>query len=221
MLFNIFIPGDGLPNEQKLAAVGLPQFMPNAAGLETLSGPDGKRGVVFCWPAKDPASIRGYLPNQQTWTPAAARDGLPAGRFWLGMENRSPLAPDDCVTGQFKGYGTVLGDGQTWIVPAAAHLPQDIEIGDHCQPIYHVQERFAGLVAESREWANFIHDDSEGVSIDAKVIDYLTRILQLNYGRLIPDVIERLELFKPNALFRALLAATSGMISSEPEGAAA
>lgn len=225
MLFNIYIPGDGLPDETKLIRVGLAQFTRNAFGFETPTGPDGKCGVVFGWPdPRDPRSVRGYLPSQQTWFPAAERDGLPAGRFWVGLENQSPLTPGDCATGQFKGYQVILGDGRPWIVPAAARLPQDIRIGDHGLPIYHVQERYAGLLAESQEWTDYVHSlsaDQESVSIDGSVIDYLTRMLQLNYGWLIPDVIEHLGLFTPNALFRALLAATTGMISSETEGAAA
>lgn len=222
MLFNVYIPGDSRLDETKLIDIGLTGFTLNACGFHISSGPDGKRGVCFCWPdPRDPRSIRGYQPDNQTWFPAAERDGLPAGRFWVGLENRFPLTPADCVTGEFPGYETVLGDGKTWIVPAAAQLPKDIEIGDHGAPIYHVQERFEGLWNESREWAEFLQTitaDQPSVSINGRVIDYLTRMLQLNYGRLIPDVIDHLELFKPNPLFRALLAATTGMITSETEG---
>lgn len=224
MRYAIYIPGDGTANDQKLVDVGLGQFKVNAAFIETGDGPDGKRGVVISWPDRyDPRSTMPYLPDHQTWFPAAARDGMPAGRFWIGFDKLSPLTPDNCATGQFKGYNTVLGDGQTYVIPAAAQFPSDITIGDHGQPIYAIQERYQGLLIESSQWAHFlesIDQNQTGTTIDGAVVDYLARMLQLNYGRLIPDVIEHLGLFTPNAIFRALLAATAGMISSETEGAA-
>lgn len=82
-------------------------------------GPDGGEGVLVSIPQGE--GVR-FDADAQTWVrfdrPA------PGGTIWLGWWNDARPGPDSiqrAVT--LPGYGVLLGDGNTWVVPVAKLLP--------------------------------------------------------------------------------------------------
>lgn len=215
MRFAIYIPGDDLPDEQKLVFVGLPHLARNAAGIGTGEGPDGKPGIVFSWPdPKNPRSTMPYLPNQQEWIPAVERDGLPARRYWVGFDKLSPPTPSDLAWArQMEGGPVVMGDGRMWNIPAAGKLPKDYVLQENGMPAEVVQDRFVKFWERSQEWYDWmvgIDYDKPDIEWNADVWRFIEDALSLNY-MLTPEVISWLRLVNTDSRGRAVLAAMGGL----------
>lgn len=218
MRFLIFIPGDQLPNEQKLVTVGLPHLVRGASSMATGAGPDGKPGVVFSWPTADPRTVVGYLPDQQEWIPAVTRDDQAAGRYWVGFSKASPpTAKDLARTSQFEGSRVVLGDGSEWLLPAAGRLPQDAKLDPDGVWAFEIQQRFQKHWDDSCAWFwDLAVKASEGdsISLSGESVEYLIRALTLNY-MLTPEVASHLKLFNSQNMIPALQATVDGIRIAE------
>jgi len=85
---------------------------PRFTATPVRNGPDGKEGVVL---ADSPSVPRiGYFQDEQTWRQ------IPGTEAWVGMFANDRPKPDDLARREpLPGHPVVLGDGQTWIVPAA------------------------------------------------------------------------------------------------------
>lgn len=211
MRFAIYIPGNTLPDETKLADVGLSHLTANVAGIGTPRGPDGGPGIVFSWPqgARGPIA---YLPDQQEWTPADAEDEKPAGRYWVGFFRGQPPTPNDLAwPTQFDGAMTKLGDGNQWNIPVAGKLPMKCERGPDGKWGFIVRQQFEWFWEESRRWRvqlgvmGLVGANNGMYSIDASCCEYLTRALGMNY-MLTPEVVSRLGLFGSDTILDAMAA---------------
>src|SRR4051812_19358849 len=94
MHFQLFIPNGEGQDPRQLEEVGLADFIAGAEFMPSAAGPVAGRGVIVAWRRPGHAMI-GYHPETQTWLPAVPRDGLAAGRFWVGLWNDAPLTPQD------------------------------------------------------------------------------------------------------------------------------
>jgi hypothetical protein len=218
MRFAIYIPGDDICNpEAKLTAVGLAQFIPEAAGMGTSNGPDKRPGIVFSWPHGRVGPI-GYMPNRQTWIPALENGELAAGRYWVGFTNDSPPTPDELAwPRRFGGYSLPLGDGNAWAIPSAGMLPRSLKTSAGGRVERVVRKEFRQYFDDSVKWfADLIQRDFSELDqkFDSEIIDYLGRALSLNY-RLTPEVISELELFNTENIVLCLRASIDGLKIAE------
>lgn len=206
MHYQLFLPRKTGQDPQHLVDVGLGDHVANVNWFEDRKGPTGQGGVFAAWPRTD-APDMGYFPKRQSWCPAVAQDGRPAGRYWIGFWNDAPPTPDDLKRpAQFDGYWLELGDGRRWVIPKAVLLPQDLTLAEDGTLVRAPQERFREFWKRSEQWYRRMVlcnlDEStirvdEALSqerLDVEWWDYLLSALALNY-RLTPEVASHLKLF--------------------------
>lgn len=207
MRFAIYIPGDDINNEQKLAAVGLPHLMSGAMGLGASPGPDGKRGIVFSWP-QDGKPV-GFMPAVQEWFPAVQAADLPACRYWIGFAKDSPPTPRELSwKKQFDGHEVTLGDGKLWKIPCAGMLPQVLRMGEDGRARFEIRKQFKAYFDESAEWmVKLALQETETLvrELSTDVFLFVEKALSLNY-MLTPEVVSKLELIGTDTLKDCLFA---------------
>ena len=138
MHYQIWIPAGGT-----LESVGLADLASDEKPLEFESdGPGDRRGKLFGWDVlggrRGHGSSGVYAPDRQTWLPAPPDGELAAGRYWYGIENVAPPAPEDLArTPLHSGEELALADGQTWTIPVAERVPHrwglDPATGQFCR----------------------------------------------------------------------------------------
>lgn len=195
MHFQIYIPGVVGADPQHLVAVGLESLTLRAQFLEVLTGPDKRSGMLAGWMGGRTRQIA-YRPDQQTWTPAVAFDGMPAGRYWIGFWNDSPPTPEDLQRDYaYPGAKVRLGDERQWLLPRAYELPAEMIRADDGTWKYETQRKFHAFRLESLDWHRRLMDAEEGESIRwAPVAEFVERALAINY-RITPEVVNQLRLF--------------------------
>ena len=130
----IFIPHANKPGKITLDAVGLSDHGECLTCHAGKVGPvkDGTaKGVMCTWydmphnTGENRERRADYLPDEQTWTPAAPVNGLEAGRYWVGVWNDKPPLPIDLKRSKgIKGNPVTLGDGRDWSVPTLKQIPR-------------------------------------------------------------------------------------------------
>lgn len=122
--FFYYLPGDGEMNEERLRGAGLADvFDVDPAGkappfekARLNRGPDGGPGWLV---AREQLGGLVYRPDKgnQSWCLA------PGGACWIGWDPASPPRPQDLVRSGADGLPAELGDGNTWMLPAAELMP--------------------------------------------------------------------------------------------------
>ena len=218
MRFLIYIPGDDRTDTAKLAAVGLASLTDGCSMIGTPSGPDGKPGVVFSWPTSDPRSLMGYRAEIQEWIPAEAAGDYPEKRYWVGFVKGLPPTPQDLaksliLEGDDDSRGTLLGDGNMWVIPAAGMLPKRSRYTSKGWG-WEVIQQFEAYWNESCKWYLELStkqmDENRKMTVGADCCEYLTRALSLNY-MLTPEVVSHLGLFNTLTIGPALKATIHGI----------
>jgi hypothetical protein len=208
MHFLIFVPrqdGGRLPT---LADAGLADFAAGAMHFDLAVGPGKRAGVLFGWvKATDAAKDFGYFPDRQTWI-----ESKPAGQYWLGLWKGSAPTPAELLRPfPFRGSAVALGDGNAWIVPAAAKLPKTTapELDEHGNPKFTLDARFARYWQLSERYFAELADADftlGEIEVDAGLWHFAVEALRMNY-RLVPELVAHLGLLAPSDLLTVLAAA--------------
>lgn len=211
----IYIPGDGTANPKKLVQVGLADHVTNAFGVPTRTGPDGKCGTIFYW---QHGQQNGYFPDLQTWVPAVESAGLPADRYWVGIQNASRPQPREMERhDRCDGQLLVLGDNQQWLVPSASRIPHRLRLNKKGKAEYQPDESHMAYWKEATKWfLTLLEIEVKGqtVLLDTEIWEYLFLALTQNY-RLTKEVVNHLDLWSPSCIWAAALATIDGLAIRE------
>jgi len=192
---------------------------PSVVQTQVLSGPDGGQGRLCFWRPKG-GSERQVVVNseKQTWYEAPPRDGLPRGRFWLGVWNDETLQPADLLRRRpLDGELVRLGKFE-WIVPTARTLPKVFRFGDNGERIwpYEYPEHVAYVDAARAMVLQLIADtkpDGFTYQLDPH-LEFTERALRLNY-RVTLEVLHLMGAIREEDVWRTAHAA-----SGAPQSAA-
>ncbi|MDE2100762.1 MAG: hypothetical protein KGL39_26185 [Patescibacteria group bacterium] len=206
MHFQLYIPHPPGPSAGLLEQAGLADFVAGAESLDVEKGPDGNRGVVFAWRRPGQAQM-GYQPAKQTWLPAVPRDGLAAGRYWLGIWNDSAPTPADIARPYPRpGRSIELADGNPWLLPIAKELPADLILQDDGSWKFEIQRRFHAFYIEHLRWAELFVNASEGTTYEfAEAANFVLSALRINY-RLVPELASHVRLLNTDNVTACLFA---------------
>ena len=179
-------PDQGQLNLTLLTELGLGSIFSDCnsltvrAGDVTSGGPDGGSGVIICYqtPKGSIPDRDGYVPSQQTWHDC--------GEFWIGLDNNSPVVPEDLVReSQNDGYAIALG-GREYVVPVVRReddttlLPRDIQLNPAREVLKAQFQKNWDDSAEVIEWAqnNSWPKELDGV---AHAVELAVSVLGINY----------------------------------------
>ena len=212
MHFQLFIPDRRGADPAHLDAVGLETMRAGALFGDIAKGPDGRPGVIIAWTPAGTAKI-GFRPETQDWIPAVPRDGLPARRYWIGIDRDAPPLPADLKRPyQSPGTWVQLGDGREWLLPRAEELPRDFILADDGTPRFAVQRRYHDFYIESLRWREFFATAQPGMTYEyASLCEFVLAGLAVNY-QLTIELAHHLKLFvaagpsHPQSVSRAALA---------------
>ncbi len=183
-------------------------------------GPDGKQGRVFTW--IDPTKVRiGYVPDDQTWIPAAQNGELETGRYWVGFWNDDPPTEKDLRRPDHRrGNFIELGNGESWLITTPDTLDRYAKLESDGSLAWCVDERWNWLVTDlqKRRAESVIQqgEDKDTVTVLFDIqedIPFLVRLLQVNY-RITPEVCSHLKLFVEQPV-RKIIAALMGLTLKE------
>ncbi len=193
--FMIYVPRQLASDATILERVGLPDLVANVEMATTMQGPDGS-GLLCFWREKGEFGKHFlYQPTEQTWIPAVPYDGLPAARYFVGIQNDSPPTPNDLRYANHPGHSFVLGNGQSWTFPLLGMLDRAFKYRDDGQIEWEPIMRFKRLCETAENIRLQFRDSEEGEIIPLEtVVDVLTQALQVNY-RLTRELVSHLELF--------------------------
>lgn len=144
MHYLIFIPHKQAANQQHLIDAGLADLVRRDDEQPLCNdlvgpGPGDLPGQIWSWGDGIPA----YLPDRQTWT------ADPLKRYWLGITNDDPPKPTELVRKRpVDGLGTVLGDGNEWVIPSVVMLPAVFDLDAQAKPIKVPHPRYKSFVDE-------------------------------------------------------------------------
>lgn len=212
MHYQIFIPGGRGQNPQQLVDVGLADLVAGAEFMDVAKGPDGKAGGVVAWRRPGQAQM-GYQAGIQEWIPAAPREDLSLGRYWVGFWNDSPATSKELSRPYPQpGRRVALGDSQEWLIPAAKELDADMVLADDGTWKFEVQRRFHSFYLEYLRWFQFFATAKDGDAFDfAEAAEFVLLGLRTNY-RLVPEAASHLRLFTKETVTQALF----GIIGVDP-----
>lgn len=217
----IYLPRQRATDPQALEQVGLGDHAPNATftALPVDQPVTGELtgGVLVTWSATAPRL--NDLPALH-WLPAMPIDGLPAGRYLVGLDARRPPAPHELLKGQlYDGAPVALGDGHLWVVPYAQALPFDLVRNAQTGALQHeVRPAFYAFWATALGLQRVFDAHSAGQPLPSQEeqVAFLEEALRLNY-RLTPEVISWLRLFQSGRL-GTLQACLQACLHVTPEG---
>jgi hypothetical protein len=205
MHYLIFIPHKHAANRQHLIDAGLADLVrpddeqPLCNDLVG-PGPGDLPGQIWSWGEGIPA----YLPERQTWT----KD--PLGRYWLGITNGDPPKPTELVRKRpVEGLGTVLGDGQEWVIPNVVRLPTVFDLDAQAKPIRVPHPRYKAFVDECG-WAFQSVVDVLLKTAEPewqRSLDFVVMALGINY-RLTKEIAIRLGFLDESVLHTLMAKAT-------------
>lgn len=175
-------------------------------------GPGGGRGMIVAWTPAGHARI-GFRPDAQQWQRAVPRDGLAAGRYWIGFDRDTPPTPADLKRPyQSPGAWVQLGDGRDWLMPRPEELPREFILQDDGTPRFAVQRRYHDFYVESLRWRQFFADAKPNATYEyADLCEFALAGLAVNY-RLTIELAHALKLFiaagasHPQSIVRAAFA---------------
>lgn len=209
MHYQLFIPQEanqpaGTP-QQALERLGLQDLI---AGHEAIpkTGPEEKRGILFCWRKTATPNSFSFTPDKQTWIPAfpSGPEGEGRGRYWVGFWNDSPIEPEDLQRPYAHAGPLVeLGDRQHWRIPEIAELPTDYIRDDDGSWKYEIQRQYHNLALEADDWRKRCFQQGDDQPQLDEVLDYCEKVLAQNY-RLLPEVVSHLRLFNSTNLASVL-----------------
>lgn len=217
MSFLIFLPSTGTdgPDVRRFHDVGLGDLLrpddqqPGALEIADRT-PTGTPGQLWGWLTDGPQTLA-YQPETQVWQAARPHGKLPAGRYWIGWEMKSPPTPADLrrsVT--IPGYPQTLGDGREWLVPNAAEVPQRYDLDEAGAWKTVALERYQAFVERS-VWAfDFCRRMIEAgytLSYPPEAVDYAIESLNWNY-RLPRELAAALGILQPANLFQIIASTT-------------
>lgn len=109
-----------------------PKIARQFSSAVTLSGPDGKSGVMY---QQNPtAQSLKYVPEKQTWK------RIPNTEAFVGVWNDNPPKPEDLIRfDATPGSFITLGDGNEWLIPVA-RFECDNENAGNLAPMIDVDE---------------------------------------------------------------------------------
>lgn len=162
-----------------LANVGLADHAAAADSKPIGDGPDATGGILFGW--LKPRVPFQFAPDLQTWTPAAASEDLPAGRFWVGVWNDSPPTPEDLRRPGRDAWGEpVILAGEEWRLPPIDLLPKRIVQFEDGRTGLVPQPQFSQLHADRESWLARLAGPEQMVSWIA-LARLVTQCLAINY----------------------------------------
>ena len=147
----VYIPKahlSGLTTAEQLAAVGLADHAAGAKTIPLPEGPDGGSGTLYGWGER-----LHFNTAEQSWSAAARRDDLPAGRYWVGTFNASPPTPEDLRRPGRDPWGLpiVLG-GHSWLLTPVDFIPKVIaQLPDGTTGL-RVKPEYAALADDRLTW---------------------------------------------------------------------
>lgn len=137
------------------------------------------------------------------WLPAMPLDGLPARRYFIGLDQTDPPRPHELLKPEpCPGSPVKLGDENTWVIPHAKQLPFDIirnpqtgEVTNQPRP------RFYAFWHKCLVWQRLVEavGDTESAVDDVDQAEFLEEALRLNY-RVTPELISNIRLFSTGPL---------------------
>ncbi len=196
-----------VPGTDGLADVGLESLIDGSSSTFARRGPDGGAGTIFSWDVTVKAV---HKPESQTWIPATADRHLPAGRYFVGIDNASKPTPRDCQRPHpIRGKAVKFGDGEFWTVPKAIEVPHTMVPtmagGWGFAPL----RQYAAWLLESDRWRVRCDEAQAGDGfVFTEIADFVLESLQVNY-RLTREVVGALEMFRSGegeCLLEAVLA---------------
>ncbi len=203
MHYQIFLPDKRGQNPQLLVEAGLADHVEGAQWVECSEGPTGGPGAMVFWQPKGEQPRFGFVPDEQEWIPAAPQPGTgERGRYWVGVWRQSPPGPRDLqrpaalpgLQVAHSGYWVRLGDGNRWVVAAAAMLPRDFRIDPETGQVREeLQEDYRSFWRKSQELYRLVLGEGRIDLPWADWWDYLVQALRFNY-RLTPEVVSHLRL---------------------------
>jgi hypothetical protein len=229
--YSIYFPGVGGSNPAHFDRVGLSGIKDNAIFADILqNGPDGGRGLLATWTTGDTATDPHLTMHEAVkWHPAKPDEqrGLPADRFWIGLDMERPMVPHDAARPareQTDGHLIKLADGNRWLVPSAPRLPSRAALRpDNGRFAFVVAPEFAEFAARANRYAvdmfremnalEVLHAARPDIDVHADGIEieieegweHACQALAINY-RLSPEIIDAAELLDRGALLRVIMA---------------
>lgn len=207
--FQVFIPKteqnplDSFDLVAPMTNVGLSDLIGNAAPQRS-GGPDGQDGFIVSWPVPGDAET-GYKPDRQTWIKAAPRDGLEAGRYWVGIWNdKKPTQKDLKRTYQYSGKKVALNDGNEWLIPSARELPTEMILADDGTFKFEVQRKYHDMYNETMGWAELIRKDDSTPFLWHDLALFVLSAFKLNYMATDELATSGLRLFSKEKLIESL-----------------
>ena len=115
--------------------------------MQVNRGPDSGSGTIFTWRTgnQDADPRFGYYPDKQKWIPSFANNTRQwqEGRYWIGLQNDSPLQPSDIARpNQIPGKKIMLADGFRWMLPTIQTLPHSLTLDSDGDVARKVKEEF-------------------------------------------------------------------------------
>jgi hypothetical protein len=217
MHYQLFLPGRRhFATNIDLPAVGLEGLErpgDHRPKLKFGPGPDGRRGLFLGW---TPNEAPGYWPQRQSWYPAKRDEqkGLPAGRFWIGFDDRSPMTPDELQRDEraFEGGTPCQVGGQTWIVPTVRWITFRLRLGPGDPHLWRAIDALNAMTEA--------HGAGEWELISAASLQLCLALLALNY-RVMGGVCAKLGLFEPESVAAIDAAAITAPRIQDPRSHAA
>lgn len=169
----IFIPGaSGMDPKPHLDRVGLGDLLcegePGPEVVEFSKGPKGS-GLLMMWRRPDQT-----IGTDFEWRPAVQIDHetlgeLPAERYYLGIDRRSPPQPADLVRpNPINGHQIKLNDGWYWTVPTISRLPNQYKLVDGGEINRVVKQKYARFYETGMK---VIADIMDGYSLTKEASD--------------------------------------------------
>lgn len=218
----IYLPKLTTADAQHLAAAGLAdhaggaRFIPLPGDRRVTDGHSG--GLLVAWDNAGAAAARD--PSTLHWLPAMPLDGLPAARYYVGVDNARPPQPHELLKRHaFPGTPVSLGDSGQWVIPHASALPFDLIRHPQTGEIEHQpRPQFYAFWTKCLAWQRLFDAAAQAVRDgltleqpfpdEAEQLEFLEEALRLNY-RLTPELISDLKLFSsgPAGTLQATLTA--------------
>jgi hypothetical protein len=202
----IYVPQQhirGFTVEERLSAVGLSDHGAGADSIHSV-GPAGP-GHLFAW-RKSSLQPMHYNSDEQTWIPAAKKDELPEGRYWVGFFNNSPPTEEDLRRpGVLYGDDIELGDGKPWMIPAPHFLPHDLMLQADGTLKHEPKQRYQDVSVEAARWRFQLAGGPQKVTYDG-LFRFCLQCLNLNY-RLPSELASHLRLIDTENVKRVMQAA--------------
>lgn len=229
--YTLYIPGIQGADNENLARVGIGDLARDRgpAWAEVLTnGPDGGKGMLCAWRNGNLThDAHLCVHTDLAWTPAPPDPDreLEGGRYWIGIDQKRPLEPEDIERKKCESSNAVaLCDERMWKIPVAEKLPHrhgiDPTTGER---VRRVSPQYADFWETSQEYAVQVFSEMDAIDIlrEAKpnmpldemqvefafcdVWTYVAYAMAINY-RINDEILDRLELLDDASSVRVICA---------------